>query len=262
MALALEGSEIAVGEVLAEDEDEEADTDVHEPRDEEGEAPGSEGGGAGLADDVVDEGHDELGGPAAHVAPPGGGAVGEADDLAVEHGGHPVLAWDEGGEGEADEEAHGDVAGGVGDEGHAEDGGGGEHDEEDAPVAGAEHVTDGAHDETGEDGAGDGGDASVADVGLGEVEVVADDGDEGGGGEGGDEAGEEGEPGEVEGEHVRLGQGEEAEGFGLVLRVHRQREHRRRVRRHRRRRHLVSQRRLVPRHSVHWTPRLTHWSLH
>ncbi|XP_022970245.1 circumsporozoite protein-like [Cucurbita maxima] len=189
-------------------------------RDEEGNPPGSEGSSAGSLDDIVEQGHDELGGSSAHVAPPGGGAIDEADDLAVEHGAHPVLAGDEGGEGEADHEADGDVAGGIGDEGHAEDGGGGEHDEKGAAVARAEKVADGAHDKTREDAAGDGGDAGVANVDFGEVEVITDDGDKRGGGEGGDEASEEGNPRKVEGSHVGVGEGEELEHLGLVLGVH------------------------------------------
>lgn len=60
-----------------------------------------------------------------------------------------------------------------------------------------------AHGEAGEDGAQEGSDAGCADFGVGEVEVVADDGDERRDGEGGEEAGEEGEPCQVEGSHVR-----------------------------------------------------------
>lgn len=46
-------------------------------------------------------------------------------------------------------------------------------------------------------------DAGGADIGVGEVEVVADDGDERRDGEGREETGEEGEPCQVEGSHVR-----------------------------------------------------------
>jgi hypothetical protein len=70
----------------------------------------------------------------------------------------------------------------------------------------------------------DGGDGGVADVGLVEVEVVADDGDERGRGERGQEAGEEGDPREVERAHVRRREAVDADGRGLVLRVHWERE--------------------------------------
>ena len=59
-------------------------------------------------DEVVDEGHDELRGAATEVTPAGCEAVGGADDLAVEHGAHPVLARHESSQREADEEPHGD----------------------------------------------------------------------------------------------------------------------------------------------------------
>lgn len=66
----------------------------------------------------------------------------------------------------------------------------------------------------------DGGDGSVADVGFGKVEIIADDGNEWRRGERRQEAGEEGDPGEVEGAHVRRGETEEPDGFRLVLAVH------------------------------------------
>ena len=209
---------------MPEGEHEQTHHDVHHSRDEVGDAPCDEGCRATLLDGVEDERHDELCGTTAHVSPPSREPIDGADDLAIEHGAHPVLARHERREGEADEEADGDVPRGIIDERHAEDGGRGEHDEEGAAVARAEEVAYGAHDEPGEDGPGHGRHPGVADVGLGEVEVVADDGHEGRRGEGGDEAREEGDPREVECAHVGVGEGEQLEGLGLVLRVHRQRE--------------------------------------
>lgn len=82
-------------------------------RHEEGDAPCSERSGVEFfSDQVVDERHNELRSAAAHITPPSSGAVGEADDLAVEHGAHSVLARHEGGEGESDEKADGDESSG------------------------------------------------------------------------------------------------------------------------------------------------------
>jgi len=119
-ALLLQRPEVAVGEVLPRGEHEDADGDVHEPRHEVGDPPRRERRGAAPEDALVDERHDELRGAAAHVAPPGRQRVDGADDLDVEHGAGPVLARDEGGEGEADEEPAHDVARGAVDDGHAE----------------------------------------------------------------------------------------------------------------------------------------------
>jgi hypothetical protein len=147
----------------------------------------------------------------------------------------------------------GDVACRAVDDGHAKHRRRSEHDDEGAPVARTDEVADGSHGEAREDGTGDGGHAAVADVGPGEAEVVSDDWDERRCREGGHHAGEEGDPGEVEGAHVRVGEGEDLHGLGLVLRVHGEVElgvpalflHRR---------HLLDgqgERRLAPCHAVH-----------
>lgn len=199
---------VAVGEVLAEEEYAVGGEGLEEAGDEESDAPCREFRGAGADDEVEDEGHDELGGTAAEVAPAAGDTVGRSDDLRGEEGAHPELGGDEGGEGEAGEEAEEEEGGRGGGEGGAENGGGGGEDEGGGGQAGAEEVAGGPHSDSGEDGAGDGGDAGVADVGGGEVEVVADDGEERRRGEGGDEASEEGDPREVECAHVRRRGGE------------------------------------------------------
>lgn len=141
----MECAQIPIRQVLAESEDQDPHDHMKPTRDEEGDPPGAEGRRASSPDQLVDQGHDQLGRSAAHVAPAGSSAVDKADDLAVEHGAHPVLARDKGGKGEANHEADGDVATSIRDEGHAEDGGGAEHDEEGTAVAGTKEVADGAH---------------------------------------------------------------------------------------------------------------------
>lgn len=168
--------------------------------------------------------HDDLSCTAAEVSPPGRDGVGGANNCCGEHGAHPELGGDEGGQREADEEADDEEAGGGVDNGETvnrrrneeEEGGGGE--------PGPEHVAGGTHHNSGEDGAGDGGYSGVADFGGREVEVVADDGEEGRGCEGGDETAEVGNPGDVECPHVWLRHCEEAEYGGFVFGVHRKRE--------------------------------------
>lgn len=204
---------------MAKSEDQDPHNHVEPARDEECNPPGSERGCTCSLYDLVDDRHQQLRGSSAHVSPASGRAVGQPDDFAVEHGAHPVLARHKRGEREPDHEPHGNVTPGGGHEGHAEHGGSREHDQERAAVPGTQQVADRAHDEPGQNAAGNRGHSGVPDVALGEVEVVADDGYQRGGGEGGDEASEEGDPGEVESPHVGVGEGEELEDLGLVLRI-------------------------------------------
>jgi hypothetical protein len=216
---------VAVGEILAEEHHSDAGERVHEAGDDVRPAPGgvdaalSAGHHAG-----VDERHEELSDAAAEVTPARGGGVGDADALAVEHAGHPELARHEGGQTETDAEAADQEAGGVFDVGHAEAERSGEQEDDGQAVARSYHVADGSHDDTGDDGAGDGGEAGVAEVGLGELEVLADDRHHGCGREGGHEGHEEADPRHVEGSMVGEAEGEDVEALRLVLAVRIRRE--------------------------------------
>lgn len=224
LALLLERRVVAVGQVLAEGEREQAHDDVEHAGHEEGQPPRREVLRAHLPDELVQQWHDELRGAAAHVAPPGGGAVGQAHDLGVEHGAHPELAAHEGGQREADAEARHDEARDAVDGCHGEHGRRGGHDEEGAAVARPNQVAHQAHHQSREDGARHGRDPGVADVELVQVQVVTDDRDQRRRRERGREAHEEGEPGDVEGAHVRRRQRQQLQLLRLVLRIHGQRE--------------------------------------
>nr|GMD64551.1 circumsporozoite protein-like [Ipomoea batatas] len=119
---------------------------------------------------VVDESRNskpELSSAAAHITPPGGDAVDQPDNFAVEHGAGPIGARHECCQGESDEEPDGDEARSGRDERDGENDGGGYEVKKGAAVARAYEVANEAHGEAGEYAAGDGGDAGVADVGSG-----------------------------------------------------------------------------------------------
>ena len=84
------------------------------------------------------------------------------------------LARDERSEAATDEEAHGDEAGGVGDEHDAQNEGAGQEEAEGQALARTHHIANGAHDEAREDGAGDRGDVAQVKVVLGELKVALD----------------------------------------------------------------------------------------
>lgn len=184
ITLLLKATKIPIRQILAKSQNQNAHNDMKPARDEEGNPPSSEGSGTGSLDNIIKQRHDELSGSSTHVAPASSSAIDKANDLAVEHGAHPILTGDEGGKGESNHEPDGYVAASRGDKGHAEDSGSGEHDEKGAAVARAEKVTDSAHDKTRENAARDRGDSSVANVDFGEVKVVPNDGDERGCSEG------------------------------------------------------------------------------
>lgn len=64
----------------------------------------------------------------------------------------------------------------------------------------------------------------MANVGLGEVEIVPDDGNERRRSERGEEASEEGDPRQMKRQHVRSGQAVHFANHGLVLGIHRELE--------------------------------------
>lgn len=78
------------------------------------------------SDGSVEKRHKELRETCTDVSPTGRDAVRETNDVAGEHGGHPVLISDEVSQREADEEADEDEGSGGGDECGGEDGGSGE----------------------------------------------------------------------------------------------------------------------------------------
>ena len=178
---------------------------MHEARDDVRPAPGGVDAALGAGDHAgVDERHEELGDAAAEVTPARGGGVGDANALAVEHAGHPVLARNEGGQTKTDAEATDQEAGGVGDVGHAEAERGREQQNDGQAVPGPDNVTDGAHDDARADRTGHGGEAGGSEVGLCEFEVFSDDGDHGRRGESRHEGHKEAHPGHVEGRMVRV----------------------------------------------------------
>ena len=201
-------AEVAVRQVLPQDHDGQGGGGLHDAGDEEGDAPGGELGAADGLDHVEHQRHDQLRGAAAEVAPAGGDSVGDAHLRRVEHGAHPELARHEARQGEPREEPHQEEGEGRVDAGGEVDGRSGDENERRRRQTGAHQVAGAAHHQPGEDGAGDGGYPGVADVGGGEVQVVADDGEKRRRGEGGHEAGEEGKPGQVESAHVRRREGE------------------------------------------------------
>ena len=73
---------------------------------------------------------------------PCGDSVGGADDAGVEHDGAPELAGHKGGQGEANDHAAGNEAGGVGDGGHAKGGSRAEELQHAVAVAGTVGVAD------------------------------------------------------------------------------------------------------------------------
>lgn len=206
-------------EILAESWNQDPHDYIEPPGDEEGDPPGSERGRAGHPDDLDTTGMSSWVAPPPKLPHPAAVPVRQPNDLAVEHGAHPILARHKCCQRESDHEPGGKVAPGVHHERHAEHRRCGQHDEAGAAVAWAKEIKDGAHHEPGEDGPGDGGNAGIPDVLLGEVEIISDDRDERSCREGRDEAGEEGEPREVEGPHVGVREGQELEHLGLVLRV-------------------------------------------
>lgn len=105
---------------------------------------GSYGSGP-VADQGVDEGHDELRGATTQITPPGRKAIGRTHNLAVEHRAHPKLARHESGQREPDEEAHDDEAGGVGNQRHRVDARRDDHDEKRAAVSRPHYVAHRAH---------------------------------------------------------------------------------------------------------------------
>eukprot|EP00290_Baffinella_frigidus_P019059 CAMPEP_0180195638 /NCGR_PEP_ID=MMETSP0987-20121128/3685_1 /TAXON_ID=697907 /ORGANISM="non described non described, Strain CCMP2293" /LENGTH=547 /DNA_ID=CAMNT_0022150475 /DNA_START=158 /DNA_END=1803 /DNA_ORIENTATION=+ len=110
---------------------------------------------------------------APEVAPPGGGGVGEADDVGVEHERRPELGEHEGAADEADERAHDEELPEVLDE-HREEPRDAEHDEH-ARVREphAEPVSDGAADDTDDDGEGDRHDGGGGRVRRGDADAAA-----------------------------------------------------------------------------------------
>lgn len=77
-------------------------------RDEEGDAPGNESRRPDLTMyELENKRHYQLGGTAAHIAPPSCSAIGETNDISTKHGAHPVLATHKSREREADDKGIG-----------------------------------------------------------------------------------------------------------------------------------------------------------
>ncbi|KAI8021984.1 hypothetical protein LOK49_LG03G00274 [Camellia lanceoleosa] len=103
-------------------------------------SPCSESDSTHVEDDRGYVRHDDLSCTAAEVSPPGRDGVGCANNCCGEHGAHPELGGDEGGQREADEEADDEEAGGGVDNGETVNRRRNEKEEGREGEAGPEHV--------------------------------------------------------------------------------------------------------------------------
>lgn len=183
----IRGLFVAVGSILAVEEDENGGYHLENGGENEGHAP-RDGAWGEFGDGRVEKRHNELGNTCADVSPTGRDAVSETNDVAGEHGRHPVLISYEISEREADEETDEDEGSRRGDECGGEDGGSGEEREDRRGSPWSDEITEWTHGEAGEDRASEGGDSGGGYGGVGEAEVGGDDGDERRDREGGEEA--------------------------------------------------------------------------
>jgi hypothetical protein len=140
---------VAIGRVLARQQDEDTQDDVAGGGYKERPAPGGECRHTAVDDALPDQGHEEVCHTTTHVTPASGNGVGGADNLGVEHGRRPELAAHECSQGEADEQAQHDEAGSRLRHAHAEDWRRGQQQQEGVAKAGAVHVDHVAHHDTG-----------------------------------------------------------------------------------------------------------------
>ena len=202
---------VSVGEILAKDEDIQANNDLSKCRDKESNTPCNVCR-LSVLDTTENIREQQVGKTSTGITPAGSNSVRRAHNSRREHGGTPELASDKGSQGETNAQTHSNETSRGGDGSHAERSGRCQKLKHAVAITRAKGIADNTKEDTGEDSSSHRGDGTSRDILLSKIEIVSNDGKQRC--SSCKEGNEERHPTELESQVVRFAKAPELEHFG------------------------------------------------